>query len=493
MWFNAYLQFCALKLSLCVPMSNSAHAMGNSSGSLSDYWEVIKQKEGLQGGFIWDWIDQGLLQRDKNGKVWHAYGGDYGDEPHDANFNINGMISPDRVPHPAMIELKKCAQPVDFELVDCSSEDGESFGFKVRVHNRRYFTTINDLVGTYTLKEGGFDVTWGSFSLPYDLSPQMSVVVPIFCIGAPENDRKGWDAAEFHLDVGAAVRGEDRVHGKGVSSEQFYINDHIPWMSKSGEKPLHLAEMLKDADSSPVAQSETKDDHICLSTNHTHVKFKQGSAGFEYFPVECDNMKRIALLQDMEPILFRGATDNDGVKQLGKQFDDGSKPLGKWLRLGLDCITLEDAGLGVGCRVLGDGRPHPSVFGHAKLYGWPGKSKYDGIAMAEKLLESKGDKPQRVELGRWEQIVTMHSNGSLFVETTISLEESLKDVPRVGLQFSVPSCLYEACYFADGPHENYVDRRLSARAGVDADIVPRIPSTYVVPQEQGNRMNMRWL
>ena len=93
-------------------MCEYSHAMGNSNGSLHDYWDAIDTWHGLQGGFIWDWVDQGLLAEDERGRVYWAYGGDFGDEPNDKNFCINGLVWPDRTPHPAMFEFKKVAQPV---------------------------------------------------------------------------------------------------------------------------------------------------------------------------------------------------------------------------------------------------------------------------------------------------------------------------------------------------------------------------------------------
>lgn len=101
-------------------MCEYSHAMGNSNGNLQDYWDVIEKYDQLQGGSIWDWVDQGLLKTDKNGVDFYAYGGDYGPEdvPSDGNFCINGLVSPDRTPHPALVEMKKVYQYVDFKMVD---------------------------------------------------------------------------------------------------------------------------------------------------------------------------------------------------------------------------------------------------------------------------------------------------------------------------------------------------------------------------------------
>ncbi len=98
-------------------MCEYSHAMGNSNGSLADYWDAIRTTPGLQGGFIWDWKDQGLLTRDEAGRWFFGYGGHFGDEPNDADFNINGLVGPDGVPHPAMAEVAWVGRPAVVTLV----------------------------------------------------------------------------------------------------------------------------------------------------------------------------------------------------------------------------------------------------------------------------------------------------------------------------------------------------------------------------------------
>jgi len=197
-------------------------------------------------------------------------------------------------------------------------------------------------------------------------------------------------------------------------------------------------------------------------------------------------------VSSLQPNLFRAGTDNDGVKQLGDQFFDKSKPLGLWLTLGLDCTTLEDLDVTLSSKKInfsGDAMDFPSFVTKARIFGHPGRRKYEGITLAEKLEDSS---TSSVKLGKWEQQVTMVGNGSVHVEITLDLEESLRDLPRVGLQFTSP-CMGKACFFANGPHENYSDRRYSAHAGVYEVDTPSSLDTYVVPQEQGNRTGLRWL
>ena len=119
-------------------MCEYAHSMGNSTGNLKEYWDVIRKYKRLCGGFIWDWVDQGLLKEENGVKYW-AYGGDFGDEPNDGNFCINGIVWPDRTPQPAVWECKKVLQPVEAEPIDLLKG-------KVRIHNRYDFTRLDEAI-----------------------------------------------------------------------------------------------------------------------------------------------------------------------------------------------------------------------------------------------------------------------------------------------------------------------------------------------------------
>jgi beta-galactosidase len=119
-----------------------SHAMGNSNGGLADYWSAFRRHDALQGGFIWEWVDHGIRSADDT--HW-LYGGDFGDEPNDANFCADGIVWPDRVPHPALHELKHLAQPVEVERR----------GSRFRIRNRRHFTSLADLRGTWELSVDG--------------------------------------------------------------------------------------------------------------------------------------------------------------------------------------------------------------------------------------------------------------------------------------------------------------------------------------------------
>jgi beta-galactosidase len=125
-----------------------SHAMGNSNGGLSDYWAAFRREPALQGGFIWEWVDHGIWARDH----W-AYGGDFGDEPHDGNFCADGIVWPDRTPHPALHELKFLAQPIEVTALR---------GGRFRVHNRHHFTSLDRYRGEWALEADGDVVKHGT-------------------------------------------------------------------------------------------------------------------------------------------------------------------------------------------------------------------------------------------------------------------------------------------------------------------------------------------
>ena len=167
-------------------MCEYAHSMGNSTGNLKEYWDAIEAHEGLQGGFIWDWIDQGIVKHAEDGTAYWGYGGDFGDTINDANFIFNGIVAPDRTPHPALYECKKLFQPLQVKAIDLLSG-------KVDITNRRYFSTLDDLTLHWQIKgEGDFvqteptrwasaghEVAWEQFLIPVktvEVMPTLPIV-----------------------------------------------------------------------------------------------------------------------------------------------------------------------------------------------------------------------------------------------------------------------------------------------------------------------------
>ena len=155
-----------------------SHAMGNSNGGLDKYWECFRKEGAVQGGFIWDWVDQGLDAVASSGRKFWAYGGDFGDKPNDAQFCINGVVFPDRTPHPAMEELKFLMRPVTFEVTAMPSADLESFVRahpRIMVRNWLNFLSLDDMTTSWAVvSDSGAVMASGKLSLPF-LSPGSTV------------------------------------------------------------------------------------------------------------------------------------------------------------------------------------------------------------------------------------------------------------------------------------------------------------------------------
>ena len=183
-----------------------AHAMGQGPGSLKEYWEAIRQFPRLMGGCVWEWCDHGIRRRTASGVEWFAYGGDFGDRPNDGNFCIDGLCSPDREPHAALLELKRVLQPVEVEALDARAG-------RFRITNRHAFRSLGYLEGTWTLSVDG--------RLP-------GLDVPAGCtldISVPAKPALAGEGVERHLDFRFVLRGDESWARRGheVAAAQFEL------------------------------------------------------------------------------------------------------------------------------------------------------------------------------------------------------------------------------------------------------------------------------
>ena len=135
-------------------LSEYGHAMGNGPGSLKEYWDVIEASPRLQGGFVWEWLDHGLRFPDGKRPGAFAYGGDFGDEPNDSNYVIDGLMFPDRTPSPALTELARVHQPVGVTLAGPPGQ--------LELHNRYDFLSLSHLDASWSLLDDGAVVGVGT-------------------------------------------------------------------------------------------------------------------------------------------------------------------------------------------------------------------------------------------------------------------------------------------------------------------------------------------
>lgn len=150
-----------------------AHAMGNGPGNLKEYWEVFYKYKRLQGGCVWEWLDHGIRRRADNGEEYFAYGGDFGDQPNDGNFVIDGLLFPDRTPSPGLIEYKKVLEPVKVEEVDLKAG-------KVRIINRYDFISLDHLALSWDITADGQILQGGQVDIPHiEAGDSQIVTIPL--------------------------------------------------------------------------------------------------------------------------------------------------------------------------------------------------------------------------------------------------------------------------------------------------------------------------
>jgi len=136
-----------------------AHAMGNGPGGLKEYWDLFYEHDRLQGGFVWEWIDHGIRQQTADGKEFFAYGGDFGEHPHDGNFVIDGLLFPNRTPSPGLVEYKKVIEPIRVELLDAPSG-------LIRITNLYLFSNLSHVRSDWRIVAGGKELIRGTLDLP---------------------------------------------------------------------------------------------------------------------------------------------------------------------------------------------------------------------------------------------------------------------------------------------------------------------------------------
>jgi len=198
-------------------MCEYAHAMGNGPGNLKEYWDAIRAHPRLMGGCVWEWCDHGIRRRTKNGADWFAYGGDFGDQPNDGNFCIDGLVFPDLQPHPALLEYKKILEPVAVEAVDLAKG-------RLKLHNRYDFLTLAHLEARWALTRDGKVLQEGLLTLPrVPARGEAEVSIP-FTAPAPE------PGATYRLQLRFLTAADTlwAPRGHEVAWAQFDLPIHAP-------------------------------------------------------------------------------------------------------------------------------------------------------------------------------------------------------------------------------------------------------------------------
>ena len=404
------------------------HVMGNSGGGLKEYWDLVRKYPKFQGGFIWDFVDQALHGKDKQGRDIYTYGGDYNKyDPSDNNFNCNGLVSPDRVPNPHMYETGYEYQNIWTEPVDITQG-------KLRIRNEYFFRDLSNYVMDWTLLCDGRVIRSGQVE-QISCAPQGTVEVTL-----PLGNCDG--AGEYLLNVDYKLKNAEPLMQKGqtVAYQQLTV------------KPGTLA--LQDATAklpSLKVKDSKRDTLLSVTNDAVNIQFNKVSG----FMVRYTVADRQLLGEGgvLRPNFWRALTDND----MGGQFQKDNKV---WKNPTLNLVTFHAEKVK---------KPQPCVVVTA-VYDMP-----DVKAQLTLTYHISGDGRIKVV----EQLKT-------------DKDTKQPDMARFGMVMQLPYEMERSAYYGRGPIENYGDRKLSQRIGIYNQTADEQFYPYIRPQENGLKSDVRW-
>ncbi len=435
-------------------MCEYAHAMGNSCGGLSNYWDTIYKYPQLQGGCIWDWVDQGLLTKDAQGREFYAYGGDFGENmPSDGNFCINGLVDPDRKPHPQLAEVRKVYQPVKIEAVDLDS-------LKFRIINRFDFSNLEEYTLLYRLRPDVAHenpihpvdflkaVEYFDDKVPISLAPhdtgyfELSAVV-LDSIKDLDTIAPGRDVmVDFYL-VGSNTDFTDNTDllSKVVAYEQFKLP--LPTTKKNVPNLGFINDTI---------ESRRVDSLLIVTIGKTEVVFNS-------------KIGRITTIKkDGKPVVvdgpqlnfWRPPTDNDHVDGHGELL---------WRRIGLDNLTWT-----------------VKRFNVDKYWGDDLYVNIERIALNE-----NGE----TVFSTLEEYM-FKCSGDILIYYAVFPSKWVPSLPKFGVQMKVSDELVNTEWVGNA-QETYPDRQTCGFVGHYEAPTDDLFHHYVYPQAAGNRMETRYV
>lgn len=406
-----------------------AHAMGNSVGNLQDYWDVIEKYPVLQGGFIWDWVDQGILTKDAQGNKFWAYGGDLGGDtlPTDGNFCLNGLINPDRTVKPSLIEVGKVYQHIGFKAVNLNL--GE-----IEILNKYSFTNLSEFTFNWEVVADGKVLKSGEFS-DLDLAPNTSKKVQL------DVKADAQPATEYFLNISAKLKKAKGIlpEGTKLAYEQFLL----PFSKKavaSSKKAL------------PAVTSKEEGSTIVVEGPGFKMNFSKEEAVLKSYQLDGKEM----LLSGPVPNFWRAPIDND----FGNGLDKRSRV---WRKAG-EQRTVKSATV----KQIGN-----EVVVHLNFDLNDDKSQVIANYNSDYTI-----------LGTGEVVVTSSFK---------MLKDSLPEIIRFGMNLVMPREFDQMSWLGRGPHESYQDRYTSALVGLYSGSVADQYFAYIRPQENGNKTDVRWM
>jgi beta-galactosidase/beta-glucuronidase len=525
-------------------MCEYAHAMGNSPGNLQEYWDAIETYPRFQGGFVWDWVDQGLRQVTDDGEEWFAYGGDFGDEPNDDSFCINGLIFPDRTVQPAMWEHKKVLQPVAVEPVDLLAG-------KLEVLNKYFFSDLSGLELTWQLTAD--DQVLQTDQLPrLHTSPGASDTITV-----PFATPQLAPGVEYWLTLRFTLAADSPWAEKGheVAWEQFKLPFDVPEVTALSLSEMPVLEMNESASEVVVRGAafrlafDKRQGTITSLQYQGHELVKRGP-GLNLWRAPTEN-DLSAAGQEMAAMKWRDA----GLNRLHEQVTEVqvSQPAPQLVQVEVhSSLTTEAPGaptrseeftrrleqltLGMKhlinqetlhalCQELGinrddlPGTDHTSQIDSLVAHFQASGRDAEFVQAVYKfvLRSATGDlmpKDVRAEMSRFSELSRqelkiaaapwlrtrfesaytyyVYGSGDVVIDTHVIPSDGLPFLPRIGLQMGLPGGYERFTWYGRGPHETYIDRQVGAQVGVFSGTVDAQYVPYIVPQENGNKTDVRW-
>jgi beta-galactosidase len=410
-----------------------AHAMGNAVGNLQEYWDEIYSNPRMLGGFIWEWCDQGLHKQLPDGKVFTAFGGDFGDVPNHGGFAIKGLVSAERDPFPKFWEVKKVYQPLEIEPVNLRSEKTA-----VRIINRNSFLNLTNYNVSWVIETSDGKADQGAVLDPVFCDPGKSVIVKI----PVEKITVAKPGEEFWLRVSIFTKDNPTGH-------------EVAWQQMKLELKTSAAPKIEVGNPLPVRLIQNGD-LVKVEGANFSVMFSR-TAG-TLISLNFGGREMLATNQFAGPVLqlFRAPTDND-------------KGFGKWL-----ARDWREAGLSNLVRHVDSCEVTQEKSDEVKI-----------STVATSQAANGGFKLKTL----W----TIGGDGSVEMDNEFTPYGELPLLPRVGIVMALAKDFENVRWLGRGPRENYPDRKTSADMGVWRSTVAEQYVSYVRPQECGNHEDTRWV
>jgi len=409
-----------------------AHAMGNSFGGFAKYWQAFREFRRLQGGFVWDWVDQALSKTDENGQRFWAYGGDFGDTPNDRQFCMNGLVFPDRTSHPTLYEAQRAQQFFQFRLVSTSP-------LVIEATSEYLFRRSDNEMLRWTIARDGVVLAEGEYAL--EIAPEESQRIEI---AGPVLDA---EPGEVWLNVGVW-----QSHATAWSPAG-HLCAWDQW-----RLPAPLAIVIPEAPAGQ-AQLTTSDTHYDIVYDNQRWQFSRVSGELEQWWRD----GQPTLLSPLRDNFTRAPVDNDiGVSEVTRI--DPNAWVERWKAAGMYEMSS---------RLLrGEATEQGADVLITMLHAW--EAKGETLFLSNKRWRIDGD-------------------GVLHGEVEVQVATTAPSPARIGLSCQLSDAAPTASWLGLGPHENYPDRKLAARQGRWTLPLEALHTAYIFPGDNGLRCDTREL